>query len=282
MVDKRRPPTALWDPLAHPDGPLPRWGGAPAQATLSVTALAVALDDTPDYVPAARLTDERRREAERVLVGLGTPPVGGFALLSESPAGADVTERALAALGPVARPEQFYLVRTGPGTDPDVALLPQLVHEFAWLGDDLGITHLGDLGGLAVFGFLSWAVPSGRGAVVLVVDQQVFVPGEHVPSTVSAVAVRFRRGDGPVRVRSWGDGAPPVGALARATASFGGPGPCDAWLALHAAVRTAAVRDGDRVLLRAGRDARSTWAELEITERRGLHLGGESDDDREH
>jgi hypothetical protein len=273
MVDRRRPPTVLWDPLAYSDGPLSLLSRWRETSLLSVSAVTVATDDTPSYVPVPRITGERLRETEEVLTGLGVRDHGGFAVLTEAPPGADVAERALAGLGPVDPPEPFYLVRSGPGPDPFVAALPGLVHQFAGLGDDLGITHLDELGGLAVFGLLSWSVPAGRGAVALVVDQPVYVPGDEKPAAVSAVALRIRRGDGPVRVSAWGEGAPPVSALAGAAAVFRGPGPCDAWLALHAALRLGFVNDGDRVLLRAGDDDRAAWAQLEIHDRTALHLG---------
>lgn len=267
MVDKRRPPTTMWDPFAHQDGPLPwlpRQFARPREATLSVSAIAVAVDDAPAYVPVPRITGERRRETEQVLTGLGVRSRTGFAVLDESPAGEDVAERALAGLGRVDPPAPFYLVRSGPGTDPFVAMLPRLVHGRAGLGDDLGITHLDELGGLLVFGLLSWSVPRDGGAVVLVVDQPVYVPDGAVPATVSAVALRVHRGDGPVLVRAWGEGEPPISALTSATSVLGGPGPCDAWLALRAALRTGAVSAGDRVLMRAGRDDRRAWAELDV------------------
>jgi hypothetical protein len=274
MVDKRRPPTTLWDPFAHPDGPLPwlpRQYAQPRRAALSVSAISVAVDGTPAYVPVPRITGERRRETEQVLTSLGVRVRTGFAVLTESPAGEDVAERALTGLGRVDPPEPFYLVRSGPGTDPFVAMLPRLVHGCAGLGDDLGITHLDELGGLVMFGMLSWSVPESGGAVVLVVDQPVYVPGEAAPTTVSAVALRIRRGPGPLAVTAWGEGAPPVAALAAAAAVFHGPGPCDAWLALHDAMRAGSVADGERVLLRAGADGHSAWAELEVTDRT---LGG--------
>lgn len=272
MVDKRRPPTALWDPLAVSDGPLSllsRWRDAP-KVVLSVSAIAVATDFAPPYVPVPAITGERLRETEEVLTGLGVQDMAEFAVLAEAEPGKDVAERALAGLG-LDRPEPFYLVRSGPGTDPFVAALPGLVHQFG-LGDDLGITHLDELGGLALFGLLSWSVPANQGAVALVVDQPVYVPADEAPAAVSAVVLRIRRGDGPIRVCSWGEGEPPITALAVTRSVFGGPGPCDAWVALHDAVRSGEVRDGDRVLLRAGDADREAWAELEINDPTRLHL----------
>jgi hypothetical protein len=271
MVDRRRPPTALWDPIAASDGPLSllsRWREAPT-TLLSVSAIAVATDRRPPYVPVPAITGERLRETEEVLTALGIRDHAGFVVLSDAPAGEDIAERALAGLGRLGS-EPFYLVRSGPGTDPFVAALPGLVHRFG-LGDDLGITHLDEAGGLAVFEFLSWAVPANRGVVALVVDQPVYVPADETPAVVSAVALRIRRGDGPVRVCSWGEGEPPITALATTRRVFGGPGPCDSWLALHDALRGGEVRAGDRVLLHAG-DGREAWAELEINDPTGLHL----------
>ncbi|TDV54816.1 hypothetical protein [Actinophytocola oryzae] len=273
MVDKRRAPTSLWDPFVHMDGPLPwlpRMREEPRRATLSVSAISVAVDGTPAYVPVPRITGERGRETAQVLTSLGVRVHAGFAVLDEAPAGEDVAERALAGLGRVDPPAPFYLVRSGPGTDPYVAALPRLVHEFGGLGDDLGITHLDEAGGLAVFDLLSWSVPRDGDAVVLVVDQPVYVPGGETPATVSAVALRIHRDEGPVAVTAWGEGEPPVTALAAAASVFGGPGPCDAWLGLHEALRSGSVRDGDRVLLRAGHDGRSAWAELEIRSAHGV------------
>jgi hypothetical protein len=290
MAEEHKPVTDMWDPLTYAEGPLPSLSmrrSAPRRAALSVSAVAVAVDAAPPYVPVPRTTGEWRRETEQVLAALGVRGSAGpadfadFAVLAEAPAGTDVAERALRRLGRVDPPEPFYLVRSGPGPDPFVAMLPNLVHQFPWLGDDLGITHLDELGGLALFGLLSWSVPSGSGAIALVIDQPVYVPGDQAPASVSAVALRVRRGDGPVRVASWGEGPPPVTVLASVAAVFGGPGPCDAWLALHDALRSTAVRDGDRVLLRAGGGGREAWAQLEIIDGARLHLGGgEHQDDR--
>ncbi|GAB3465378.1 hypothetical protein [Actinophytocola sediminis] len=284
MVDRRRP-TDLWHPLTYAEGPLPALSprrGEPRPPALSVSAIAVSVNDTPPYVPVPGITGQWRQETEQVLAGLGMRQrVGGYAVLTEAPPGADVAERALAALGRLDHPEPFYLVRSGPGPDPFVAMLPSLVHQFPWLGDDLGITHLDELGGLALFGLLSWSVPAGGGAIALVVDQPVYVPDDHTPATVSAVALRVHRGAGPVRVTAWAEGPPPVAALASVSAVFSGPGPCDAWLALHEALRSGTVRDGDRVLLRAGRGDAEAWGQLEIIDRGGLRLGtGSCHDDR--
>jgi hypothetical protein len=243
-------------------------------SSLVVDAIAVAVDEKPNYLVAAELEDANLREMAKVIAGLGVAPFERLAMLADTTDGSDVSARALAAMGPPAAPHQLYFVRSGPDADPFVAMLPRLVHHLGWVTEDFGITHLDELGGTSVLELLSWAADPGSGSTAVVVDEPVFADADALPPSLSAVALRVHSGTGPVRVLSWGEGAPGTDGVSHV---FAGRGPCDSWIGLHAALRTGVVADGDRVLLHAC-GGREGWALLDIADAQGVELGARDDD----
>ena len=156
-----------------------------------------------------------------------------------------------------------------------MAALAQLVHESGWAGEDLGITHLEELGGTAVFDLLRWAVPAGTGATVVVCDEPLFVDAR-VPGRFKAVGLRLAQGAGPLRVLGCGEGGPAAAQGAEGTVGaegtdgaahrFSGRGPCDGWLEFHEALAAGKVRDGERVLVHARGPLREGWLLLEAVD----------------
>ncbi len=232
---------------------------------LTIEGLAGAVAARPAYRPATELADGHElRSLSRTVAGLREVDLDRVAVLEPRPDGIDVSSRALVALGrPAVAGQPVYLVRPEPEAGrPFVATLARLVHELDWpAGEDLGVTHLEELGGVLIFELLSWLVDPAVGATVLIVDEPLFADSADRPSTVSAVALRVGAGDGPIRVLGWGEGAP---AARVAHAFFFGTGPCDAWLRLHAALRAGRIIAGDRVLLRTRGPRREGWVLLEV------------------
>lgn len=185
--------------------------------------------------------------------------------------GPDVSALALAALGVPAREQPLFLVHADPPRDTRVAPLARLVHETGWPGEDLGITHLDELGGTVVFDLLGWAVPD-TGATVVICDEPLLVDARRGPVRFAAVGLRVRRGAGPLRVLGCGEGAPEGHVDGP---RFTGAGPCDAWLALHAALARGAIADGESVLLHARGPLREGWLSLRVEDVAGLRLAGD-------
>ncbi|UED82946.1 hypothetical protein [Streptomyces profundus] len=173
----------------------------------------------------------------------------------------DVSAQALAALaaweGP-ADDEPLFLVRSGPLRDPEVAELGRLVHALGWRGDDLGLTHLDELGGALFHGLLDWAVTS-RATVLVVDDPALAEPAAVRPPR--AVALRLRRGPAPLRLLASAEGPPPEGAGTRIVGTW----PCDAWLDLAAALAEGRVAPGERLLLHTVGPHREGWLALAAT-----------------
>lgn len=242
-------------------------------AELGLAAIAVARDERPVYRDAAGLPDATQSASlARTMSRLYDIPVQRLAVLD---GGAELPARALAALGAPDSAQPLALVQSTPSPEVIIMPLARLVHELGWpVSEDIGVTHLHELGGTAVLELLSWSV-GGDGATAVIVDQPVYVEAGSQPSTVAAVALRVCGPDGPLRVLDWGEGAP-AGEVAR---RFTGTGPCDAWLALRDALAAGELTDGDRVLLHTLGRHRDGWALLEIRDAAGVRLAGGGSDD---
>lgn len=246
---------------------------------LSVDALSVAVLPCADYVPAGsfatgsvpleRLEREHGVPSEHLLVL--SPPSEGEDEGEGAGDGPDVSALVLAGLGVPATDEPLFFVRSGPLRDSMVASLAQLVHESGWIGEDVGVTHLEELGGTVVFDLLGWAVAQG-GASVVVCDEPFFADARRGGVRFSGVGLRVRRGEGPLRVVACGEGAP--GEAGAVDHRFGGRGPCDAWLAFHEALTAGRVADGQRILLGARGPLREGWLVLEAVDVAALRLAG--------
>lgn len=249
------------------DGPERAWTGT---AGLSVEAVGVAtlpfenylpLDSfVADALPLFRLEREHGIPAEHVLVLSSQDTTGGEP---------DVSSLVLAGLGAPQVAQPLFLVRSGPLRDSMVASLAQLVHESGWAGEDVGITHLEELGGTLVFDLLGWAVPVDTGATVVICDEPLFADAR-VAGRFAAVGLRVRRGAGPLRVAGCGEGAP--GDVGEVAHRFSGRGACDGWLALHEALAAGRVRDGERVLVHARGPLREGWLLLDAVDTAAVRL----------
>jgi hypothetical protein len=238
---------------------------------LTIDALAMAVAEHPVYHPVSSLTGQEDLAviAQVVATARGVP-VECLAVLAEEFGEADLARLALAELGPPRRPESLYLVQPDQDVDPFVAELPRLVHELAWTPtEDLGLTQLDELGGIALFDLLGWALPDGAGATAAVVDRPPIVESDRLPRPLRVLALRIRAGAGPVRVVACGEGAPTVDADHR----FAGRGPCDAWEALHRSLRAGSLADGERVLLHTHGLIRQGWLLLELVDIAQLTVG---------
>ncbi|HEY4023721.1 MAG TPA: hypothetical protein VGM75_33910 [Pseudonocardiaceae bacterium] len=243
---------------------------------LAISAISVAVDETPSYRPAPDITEPELREIAEVVAALDEIPVERMAVLPDSPE--DVASHALAAIGAPANSQPLFLFRSGPDPDPFVAMLSRLVHSADWVSEDYGITHLDELAGVALLALLSWAADPVVGATALVLDQPVFVDTEAPPKSMLAVALRIS-GAGPLRVLANAEGAVPEAVRADAVHRFNGTGPCDAWVGLHAGLRSGLVGDGDRVLLHTCGGVREGWALLEVGAASAIRLSGSVGDE---
>lgn len=247
----------------------------PEVGALSVEAISVAVRQHPGYRPVAALDDdagELRPLVEDVARYSGVPADRLWLLAPDDRRAAEVAAPALAALGPPSADEPLFLVRSGPPRDPYAVDLARLVHEAGWAGEDVGVTHLDELGGTVIFRLLSWVVPEGATATVLICDDPLFTDAAHGSRPIAAVGVRVRRGPGPLRVLGCGEGTPAGSVASTVAGRFDGAGPCDGWLALHAALRSGRVADGDQVLLHARGPAREGWLSMVAVDTEGLLL----------
>jgi len=254
-------------------------GAGTGPAGLSVEAVSAATLPFENYVPlgsSGLAFPHTRLEKE-----YGIPPEHAMMLALRGAVwdGPDVSALALAGLGVPAAPQPLFLVRSGPLRDSMVAALAQLVHESGWAGEDVGITHLEELGGTAVFDLLRWAVPVDAAATVIVCDEPLFAD-MRAAGRFKAVGLRVRRGPGPLRVLGCGEGASAaavgVEGADAAEHRFSGRGPCDGWLAFHEALAAGQVRDGERVLIHARGPQREGWLLLDAVDVAAVHLAGDT------
>jgi hypothetical protein len=244
---------------------------------LTVDAVAVAVEDDPRYVAAGQMPTDpvqlravMRQWPHGVPTELGAEylasvsdhagiPMPALRMLTVREDGTEAAALALAGLGAPPQPQPLVLVQAAADRDSSAMLLPRLVHELAWhVTEEMGLTHLGDLGGTAILELLSWWADERVGATVLIVDQPLFVGADRAPDRISAVALRFGGGDGPLRVLDWGEDAPPDGA----DRQFTGDGACGGWPDLHAALGRHELRTGDRIVVRSGTGDRQGWGLL--------------------
>lgn len=185
-----------------------------------------------------------------------------------------ITWQALDLLGPPDHDQTLFLVRSGLVIDPMTAPLAATVHAVGWTGDDVGITHLEEQGGTQVFSLLDWAVPEDRGATVVIVDDPAYVDVQAEKPAFAAVALRLAR-TGALRVVASGEitrGARALPAAARHALILSGPGACDAWLDLHAALSSGTFQQGQLVLLRTTGGMRQGWLLLEASQPHELRM----------
>ncbi|UED82940.1 hypothetical protein [Streptomyces profundus] len=240
---------------------------------LSVHALSVAAVPHSDYRPLSDFPDSLLPRAERIAAAHGIPlehllvVTPGDAAEAEGP---DASGRALAALGRPTADERLFLIRSGPLLDAKVAALAGLVHAFDWAGEDLGITHLDELGGVLALDLLGWALDDDARATALICDEPLFADARLGVGWFSAVGLRVLRGPGPLTLLGCGEGPPPDdGTTFR---HLPGRAPCDSWLALHGALRSGELAPGERVLLHTRGPRREGWLTLEATTPSAVHL----------
>ena len=217
----------------------------------------------PDSLPLDRMELEFRRIPREHLVAVSPEDSAD----TDEP---DVSSLAMAALGPPTGEQPFFLVR-GPLRDSMVSSLARLTHESGWAGEDVGITHLEELGGILVFDLLDWAMSEESGATALICDEPLFADARVGQAQFAAVGLRVRRGPGPLRVLGFGEGAPDEAARG-AGHRFSGAGPCDSWLAFYDALAAGRVDDGDRVTLHVRGPLREGWLSLDAVDTTGLRL----------
>ncbi|WP_103349423.1 hypothetical protein [Amycolatopsis sp. CA-128772] len=222
---------------------------------LGIDTIAFAAARREEYVPLSSLPGAADLVPPERLAAAGIPLSRLVVRIPEDD-DVDVAAQVLAALGPPAVPQPLFFVRSGPLRDPNVAALAGLVHRSGWEGEDVGLSHLDELGGTAVFGLLEWAV--GTEATAVICDEPLFADAACGHPRFAAVGVRLRRGSSPLAVSGCGDGKPALAGDHR----FAGRGPCDAWLAFCAALAEGVVADGDRVLLHTRGPLREGWLSL--------------------
>jgi hypothetical protein len=174
--------------------------------------------------------------------------------LSDEP---DVSTLALAALGSPRDAQPLYLIRDLP-RDSMVSALAGLVQGFEWSGEDVGFTHLEELGGTVVFDLLDWVMPEA-GATTLICDEPLYADARLGAARFAAVALRVRPGVGPLCVLDCGEGAPGA-AAEQARHRFAGSGPCDGWVDLFEALAAGTIADGEQILIEARTPCSEGWA----------------------
>lgn len=229
---------------------------------LSVAALGVAVLPSTGYQPlrvdVASVPKEVAARYERRARGVPVEHAMQLAMddAADSADEPDVGALALAALGSPGDAQPLFLIHEVP-RDTMVSALAGLVQGSGWVGEDVGITQLEELGGTVVFDLLDWAVPE-TGATALICDEPLFGDARLGGARFSAVAMRVRPGEGPLRVLGCGEGPP--GAAAEAVEHrFAGAGPCDGWVDLFDALAAGAIADGERILIEVRTPFREGW-----------------------
>lgn len=252
---------------------------------LHIEALATSVRSRPRLQPSAELPrrNVRRLVANVVARGRGMPAERMYVRRPMPGDAADAvdyatTRKVLDAIGPPVDDQTLFLVRSGSVIDPLTSPLAGTVHALDWPGDDVGITHLGEHGGTQVFRLLTWALPEGAGATVVLVDDPAYMPGQTETAAFAAVALTVAR-TGALRIVATGESLPgarviPAEAKARHVRVFSGPGPCDAWLELYAALSSGTVGEGELLLLRTVGDERHGWLLLEAVRPHELRMAG--------
>jgi hypothetical protein len=232
---------------------------------LGIDTIAFAAARREEYVPLSTLPGAAELVPPERLSAAGIPLSRLMVRIPEDD-DVDVAAQVLAALGTPAVPQPLFLVRSGPLRDPNVAALAGLVHRSGWAGEDVGLTHLDELGGTAVFGLLEWSVENEATAIVC--DEPLFADSVCGDPRFAAVGVRLRRGTAALTVSGCGEGRPALTGGHR----FTGRGPCDAWLAFCAALAEGVVADGERVLLHTRGPLREGWLSLLAVDVAALRL----------
>lgn len=233
---------------------------------LSISRLSGAVRTHNDYLPLEAFPDNLLPERRLLQEGI---PLDHIVVVNptDSHDQAELSDLVLAAIGVPDDDQQLFLVRSGPLRDPMVTLLARVVFRSGWRGDDIGITHLDELGGTIAFEMLEWAIP-GDVATVLISDEPIFTDDRVGTGRFAAVAMRVHRGPGPLRVLAAGEGAP--GDLPDVDWRFVGTGPCDGWLDVHAALTAGEIADGARILLHTKGPLREGWLLAQVVDAAGI------------
>jgi hypothetical protein len=238
-------------------------------ADLSITRLCAVVRTHTDYLPLTAFPDDllpKQRVEAAIQEGIPLEH-----LIVVNPADSDVPELsdlALVAVGVPDDDQPLFLIRSGPLRDPMVTLLARMVLKFGWRGDDIGITHLDELGGTVGFELLDWAIPGM--ATVLICDEPVFADARVGTGRFATVGLRVQQGPGPLRVLDAGEGAPE--SFSDVEWRFTGSGACDGWLDVHAALSAGDIADGDRILLHTKGPLREGWLLAQVVDAAAVEL----------
>jgi hypothetical protein len=233
---------------------------------LSVEALGIAVLPYTNYLPlhvdAASVPIAMATRFERKARGVPVEHAMAVAMddntnLADEP---NVSALALAALGSPPDAQPLFLIHDVP-RDSMVSALAGLVQGSGWVG------------GTVLFDLLDWAMPEA-GATALICDEPLFADARLGGARFSAVALRVRPGEGPLRVLDCGEGA--LGAAAEAVGAvehrFAGSGPCDGWVDLFDALAAGAIADGERILIEVRTPFREGWVLIQAEATADLQL----------
>lgn len=240
-------------------------------ADLSISRLCVAVRTHTDYLPLTAFPDDLLpKQRVEAAIHEGIPREHLIVVNPDDTDEPELSDRALAAVGVPDDDQPLFLIRSGPLRDPMVTLLARMVLQFGWLGDDIGITHLDELGGTVGFELLDWAIPEDV-ATALICDEPVFADARVGVGRFATVGLRVHRGDGPLRILDAGEGSP--GSFPDVEWRFTGAGACDGWLDVHAALSAGDVADGERILLHTKGPLREGWLLAQVVDAAAVELG---------